>query len=45
MVVFSLSSVVKVHTIHRIGMRKGTLLLYFKEFDLGWKAYFNLKVF
>lgn len=42
---FSLSSVVKVHAVHIIGMRKGEFLLYFKAFDLGWKVYFNLKVF
>lgn len=42
---FSLSFVVKVHAVHRIGMRKGKFLLYFKAFDLNWKVYFNLKVF
>lgn len=42
---FSLSSVVKVRAVHITGMRKGEFLLYFKAFDLGWKVYFNLKVF
>lgn len=42
---FSSSSVVRVHAVQRIGTRKGGVLLFFKAFDLGWKIYFNLKVF